>query len=81
LFWNLLLAHFVSDYPFQPKWIVRNETKPLVLLLHLGIHFVVMAGLAWTSIVSTWPFLAALAGVHFLIDAARNAANKYHWLP
>jgi hypothetical protein len=77
LFWNLLLAHFISDYPLQPKWMVRNKTKPLVLLVHVGIHFVVMAGLTGTSMVRLWPFLASLAGAHYLIDATKIAANKY----
>jgi hypothetical protein len=56
---------------------VRNKTNPWVLLLHVGIHFVVTLSLVWTSAGRLWPYLAALAGAHYLIDATKNAASKY----
>jgi hypothetical protein len=76
VFWDLLLAHLIADYPLQPGWMVRNKSKPWVLLLHAGVHFVVMAGVAWMALGKLWPYLAALAGAHLLIDAAKNAASR-----
>jgi hypothetical protein len=71
MFWNLLFAHFLADYPLQSNWIAANKNKFPVLALHAGIHLFTMlavSGLAWRQI---WPFLFLLAIIHFSIDASK----------
>jgi hypothetical protein len=71
LFWYLLLAHFLADYPLQPDWMARNKTQLRVLSLHVAIHFLVMIGLVAPSAILLWPYLLVLAAIHFLIDIGK----------
>lgn len=75
MFWYLLLAHFIGDYPLQPYWMVRYKTRSTVRLLHVSIHFVVMLALSGSSVTRLWPYLLALAGIHFFIDTGKNIVN------
>jgi hypothetical protein len=68
MFWHLLFAHFLADYPLQSNWIATNKNKFPVLALHAGTHLVtmlVLSGSAWREI---WPFLLLLSTVHMGID-------------
>jgi hypothetical protein len=76
LFWYLLLAHFIADYPLQPTWMVRQKTRFRVLLLHVTIHFITMLVIVGSAALRLWPYLLALAGIHFLIDAGKNTINR-----
>lgn len=75
MFWNLLLAHFLADYPLQNSWMAAHKDRWQVLALHAGIHFAVMMLVispAWREL---WPYLLLLALVHFLIDRGKLALN------
>jgi len=75
MFWHLLLAHFLADYPLQPNWMAANKHRPLVLLLHVCIHLVVMLLVVGTSRQKLWPFLLLLASIHFIIDMGKIMLN------
>ena len=81
MFWVLLLAHFLADYPFQPTWMVRNKTEVGVLSLHAGIHFGIMLALTWPGLSLIWPYLLLLTCIHFLTDAGKNwfTVNRPSW--
>lgn len=86
MYWLLLLAHFIGDYPLQPSWMVRAKRNLGMLLLHIGVHLAILLALVgfargpqWPFL---WPYLALLAGAHFLIDIAKNAiwAIRPDWM-
>lgn len=75
MFWHLLFAHFLSDYPLQSDWMVAHKQRLHVLLLHVGIHLAVMLVMVGAYRWVLWPYLVGLTSVHFLIDLAKNFAN------
>ena len=82
MFWRLLFAHFLADYPLQPSWMAANKVRLPVLFLHAAIHFVAMmlvSAPAWREL---WPYLLALAVVHFGIDFGKITFGKFrpHWV-
>jgi hypothetical protein len=76
VFWLLLFAHFLSDYPLQSSWMVANKTQFRVLFIHVLIHFLV--GFIFVIIVDVelWPYLLLLVSIHFLIDTGKNYLSK-----
>ena len=72
VFWLLLLAHLVGDYPLQPDWMVQAKKTWPGLTLHVGVHLALLLLLAGTGRPVLWPFLIALAAMHFAIDAFKN---------
>ena len=72
MFWHLLLAHFISDYPLQSDWMVKNRSRLRVRLLHGLIHFGLMVGLTFPASLRVWPFLLMLAGIHLAIDLMKG---------
>jgi hypothetical protein len=78
LFYHLLLAHLLGDYPLQPTWLLREKKRFRGLLLHAGIHFFTLVILVGFSRVDLWPILFLLATVHFTIDYAKvSYAKRY----
>jgi hypothetical protein len=76
MFWQLIFAHFLADYPLQSNWIAANKHKFPVLALHAGTHLATMlavSGSAWREI---WPFLLTLTAVHMSIDALKIRFTK-----
>jgi hypothetical protein len=71
IFWILLFAHFLGDYPLQSNWMVRNKRKLWVVALHAGIHLAVMLVLAWPVGLAAWPVLLALTVFHFFLDTSK----------
>jgi hypothetical protein len=71
MFWWLYLAHLLSDYPFQPTWMVTNKTRWPVLLLHSGVHFVTSFVLIGQARTLVWPYLLLLTTIHFTIDLVK----------
>jgi hypothetical protein len=71
MFWQLLLAHLLADFPLQPRWLVEAKQRPDGLVLHVGIHFLttllLVGDLRWQLL----PPVVALALVHFVIDLAK----------
>ena len=76
MFWLLLFAHLLADYPLQTNWIVINKNKIPVLFLHVSIHFLVSLIFVLIYLPGAWPFLILLTGIHFLIDTGKNFVNK-----
>jgi len=76
--WHILLAHFVADYPLQIPWILRNKRHTSFVTIHSGVHLAVMLILVGAERARLWPYLVVLAGVHFLIDVAKNLTYKLH---
>ena len=78
LFIQLLLAHLLADFVFQPdSWVEEKQLKKhksLKLYLHALLHGVFsMALVAETSF---WPYAVAITITHFLIDWAKLEFQK-----
>jgi hypothetical protein len=73
IFWHLLFAHLLSDYPLQSEWLIENKRSPWGIGLHVSIHFVVMFILVGPAREAIWPKLILLTGVHFLLDFGKGA--------
>jgi hypothetical protein len=76
MFWILLLAHFIADYPFQPDWMVRRKKRIDGLALHVIVHLVVMLVIVGTARAQIWPYLSGLAFIHFWIDVGKNTVYR-----
>jgi len=76
MFWLLVLAHLIADYPLQPDWMVRAKRGLPGLLLHVGIHFCVTAVVLGLGGADFWLPALALAGFHFVIDLGKNLVNR-----
>jgi hypothetical protein len=76
VFWPLLFAHLLADYPLQTDWIVMNKNRSAVLFLHVSIHFLVGFIIVLIFVPRAWPFVILLSGIHFLIDSGKNYVNK-----
>ena len=82
MFWTLLLAHLIADYPLQSSWMVRAKRTLGGLTLHVAIHIVVMLILVGPALPQVWLPLAAIALVHFALDAGKNVVMRWrpHWV-
>ena len=82
MFWQLLLAHLLADFPLQPLWLVRSKQFFWGLAVHAAIHFLtllfVVGGLRGTI----WPQLLVLALIHFTIDVTkyRLGSRRPDWV-
>ncbi|MHA6247894.1 DUF3307 domain-containing protein [Pontibacter sp. CAU 1760] len=70
IFFKLVFAHLIGDFVLQTgKWVAQKEQKswraPL-LYAHALIHGLLVWAMVWQF--RFWPFAAAIAGSHFLID-------------
>ena len=84
VFWMLMLAHLVGDYPLQPDWMVQAKRTWRGLTLHVGVHLAMLLILAGTGRSAFWPFLLALAAMHFAIDfqlAGRHCIDQARRCP
>jgi hypothetical protein len=75
MFWYLLLAHLLGDYPFQPYWLVVNKRHAWALLLHGAIHFMFMFALAGNVRLQILPQLIVLTIAHIIIDATKTTVS------
>ena len=82
MFWTLLLAHLIADYPLQSSWMVRAKRTLGGLTLHVAIHIVVMLILVGPALPQVWLPLAAIALVHFALDAGKIVVIRWrpHWV-
>jgi hypothetical protein len=82
MFWQLLLAHFLADYPLQPRWLLAAKQRLWGLLLHVTIHFLsallLVGDVRWKLLLP----LLGLALVHFVIDLTkyRLAVTRPAWV-
>jgi hypothetical protein len=72
MFWTLLLAHLLADYPLQTDGMVVAKKHLPGLAIHIGIHWVVMTLLFLLLIWIAWPYILLVAIFHFIIDAFKN---------
>lgn len=65
---TLLAAHVLGDFVFQNDAMSRGKRNPAVLLLHVlivtGLSLLLLGNLHW-------PIIAAIFGLHLLIDATK----------
>lgn len=78
LFYHLLLAHLIGDYPLQPTWLIREKKHARGLLLHAGIHFFALVVVVGITRSDLWPILFILATVHFGIDYIKQTYSDRH---
>ncbi|NIM96480.1 MAG: DUF3307 domain-containing protein [Anaerolineales bacterium] len=76
MFWRLLLAHLLGDYPLQPDRMVANKQSVWVQALHIAIHFTLMFALVGPVRSEVWPQLLLLASIHLFLDRAKTALTK-----
>jgi len=77
MFWQLILAHFIGDYPLQPDWLVEEKGQWSGLLRHVAIHLAVMFVVSGPAWLISWPYLLAVALLHFIIDFGKNQISKH----
>jgi hypothetical protein len=68
MFWILFLAHLIADYPLQPDRLVVAKKHLQGLTVHIAIHWVTMLFLTWPVQAIIWPYILAVAVLHFGID-------------
>jgi hypothetical protein len=76
MFWYLLFAHLLADYPLQSNWMVMQKMRMSILLLHIAIHsgaLLIVVGAAGKFV---WPYLLVLVLAHLIIDLFKNQINK-----
>ncbi len=79
VFWRLLLAHFIADFPLQTNKIYFLKTKyPWGSFLHAGIFIMVSALLLWPlwERPDFWFFLIFLFVSHGLQDVLKIIYNR-----
>jgi hypothetical protein len=76
MFWPLLLAHLVADYPLQTDGMVQAKKTVAGLALHVAIHgltlFVLLNGLLGLAWRATLSWVVMLVAFHFAIDSWKN---------
>ncbi len=82
MFLYLTFAHLIADFPLQPNWMVRAKRKPKGLLLHTGVHFVVMLILFGSAVQRVWWLLVVVAAFHYGIDTFKNylSGKRPEWI-
>lgn len=81
MFWYLLLAHFIGDYPLQSDWMVANRNKARVRLLHGTIHLAVMLLFTFPISLRVWTWLLIVSALHMSIDFSKGwlSARRPRW--
>jgi len=77
MFWLLLLAHFLGDFPLQPDWMVRRKNNFWILSLHVSVHFFLMFALVGENRNRVWGYLVILSLVHLIQDYLKLLVTKY----
>ena len=68
IFFTLLLAHLIADFPLQTNWIYAMKLKSNVgLVIHVLIHLIITSLLIREPL-THWPLLAIIGTLHFLFD-------------
>ncbi len=78
---NLLVAHFLADFTFQPQWLAAFKKRYWWgVLLHAFIHFAVMAALLFPFLKwpSAWMAIALIAVSHLGIDREKIRLSERH---
>ena len=78
MFWHLMLAHFLADYPLQSDWLVDNKRTWLASVIHIATHLGVMFVIVGPARLMIWPQLLVLMLFHFLMDWTKTSLG-YRW--
>lgn len=69
----LFFAHVLADYVLQTETMVTSKSRPLTLLVHIGIVYltaiIALGSLDWG--------IAVLAGVHLIVDLGKSQWIKH----
>jgi len=66
-----LVVHAVGDYVLQSDWMATEKTKRTeAAVLHVLVY-----GLPWLMLTTSWKALAIIVGTHFVIDRWRLARH------
>jgi len=76
MFWNLLLAHFLADYPLQTNWMVRNKSRPGIMAGHALIPLAVMLLAIFPAGLRAWAVLVVLTLVHYFLDVGKLSLGR-----
>ena len=80
MFYYLLFAHLLADYPLQPNWVASNKSRRGVLVLHVLTHLLTNIIILWIFIstigLPVWTYLLLLVVIHFLIDSGKNYLSR-----
>jgi hypothetical protein len=79
LFWRLLLAHLVADFPLQTGWVFREKTEHTWgVVYHGSVAGVLGFALAWPYLryPRTWLILAAVWIFHIFVDKGKTLLNS-----
>ena len=75
----LFIAHVIADFLLQPTWLVRlKENKTAGIIIHAGIHALVLGLFLIPKHFATVIIIAAIAASHGIIDAAKIRYQKTH---
>jgi hypothetical protein len=73
MFWNLLFAHLVGDYPLQSEWLIEKKRTMWGLSLHISIHLALMLLVVGSAVGEVWPKIILLIFIHFLLDFTKSS--------
>lgn len=77
---NLLIAHMLADFPFQPSsWVEsKKRTKGMTwyMLLHVGVVFALSFIALGRQCLHLWWAACVIAGTHLVIDIAKVRLTK-----
>ncbi len=80
MFWTLVLAHFIADYPLQSDGLVKAKRTVPGLLFHVSLHLVVSSVLLFAILgldaSRLWIIPVAVTVFHLIIDTLKNLSSK-----
>jgi hypothetical protein len=76
MFWHIVLAHLLGDYPLQTDWMVENKNKLWGLGLHIAVHLSAMLILVGDARKVIWPQLVLIALIHFVLDQTKTSLGR-----
>ncbi len=79
LFWRLLLAHVIADFPLQPDYLIAAKRKAGGLIIHAALFGVAAVIVCRQYLGRYYELPIALAGLtlfHGLLDWAKSAVTK-----
>lgn len=78
LFLKLLLAHLLGDFLIQPKqWVSKRKERVGYLLLHIGIHTLLLLLVFINQISFYWDVVLFVACTHLIIDSLKIYVEKH----
>jgi hypothetical protein len=76
MFWRLVLAHLLGDYPLQSDWMVENKANVRGIGLHMASHCLSMVVLVGPARSEIWPQLLVITLMHLLLDMTKTSLSR-----